>query len=616
MKRPFVLLHWIVLAVWLALLTAKAMLVFDVSWDTLAYHLPAAMGMWGLTTFQMNAALVDFLAGFPPLAHGLQGLLIAITGRPSSMNLLHAIGFAATCGILRYLFGGRLSIRWFITCCLATPVFIHHFATGYVDLWTGLGVTVAFAGFFRLRETRRGEHGSVGASSAGAAAVILVGIAWAVLSKMQAWPAAGFIAVAAFVTVVGHARAGLLSRRQVLVWTALAMVMLGAWPIRNTVTFNNPTYPIPPPLLSRFYATDGLSVESLRRGQEANTPGYLWDSSNAVKFVHSAFELSRLRSSTPMTWDVDGGEANGSPESHQRMGGWFVATFSLLLASVVYLGWRRRLDVHVAALLAVLIVTTAMTPQSHELRYWVFVPFSLAVVFARYADELGGLKAGMAAAALYVLSTAPPWPLDTRAPREWAPVPAREFWALATAKPRSSWTICWQAKDTVFWSGPTFREFPVVAAPQGDDRECLKPDDYRAGAVPVPPGEGLAAATPFFFDWVVNETGPVRFENRHASIMRGTKFEISGWAVDGPAGRPAAGVVVVIDGREFPATYGSDRQDVGKHFGNQVMAPSGFAVTLKGDDLAPGRHTLTIRVVSADGRGFYAPAETYVLEIR
>jgi hypothetical protein len=85
---------------------------------------------------------------------------------------------------------------------------------------------------------------------------------------------------------------------------------------------------------------------------------------------------------------------------------------------------------------------------------------------------------------------------------------------------------------------------------------------------------------------------------------------VNGWAVDSNAGSVAGGVFLNIDGKiDIPAYYGTDRNDVADFFKNNHYRYSGFSGILDISSLTKGRHTLSIKVVTADKKGYYQPEQ-------
>jgi len=93
-------------------------------------------------------------------------------------------------------------------------------------------------------------------------------------------------------------------------------------------------------------------------------------------------------------------------------------------------------------------------------------------------------------------------------------------------------------------------------------------------------------------------------------------LKIVGWAVDRDAGQTAGGVLISIDESiDVPALYGLGRPDVAKYFKHDNYKYSGFEVMLPASVVGPGRHTIAIKVISADRTGYYLPVQILTLEI-
>jgi hypothetical protein len=92
---------------------------------------------------------------------------------------------------------------------------------------------------------------------------------------------------------------------------------------------------------------------------------------------------------------------------------------------------------------------------------------------------------------------------------------------------------------------------------------------------------------------------------------------ITGWAVDDVAKDKAGGVFINIDDQlDIPALYGLDRPDVAEHFKNKRYRFSGFAASFSTSILEKGRHTLSLKIVTTDKKGYYVSNKKILLEIK
>jgi len=92
---------------------------------------------------------------------------------------------------------------------------------------------------------------------------------------------------------------------------------------------------------------------------------------------------------------------------------------------------------------------------------------------------------------------------------------------------------------------------------------------------------------------------------------------LSGWAVDQRVKGKAGGVIINIDGKtDMVANYGTPRPDVAANFKNPEYANTGFRATIDASTLDKGRHTLTMRVITADQKGYYEQKQKYEINIQ
>jgi hypothetical protein len=451
-------LHWAALAAAYGRLAEIACLRFPLDWDFLAYHFPGALQAWGLTTYTPEPRLVAVIAGFPPLPRVIEGALVAATGRFSMASALNLFGCAALVAGLLCLYGRRISLRWLATALLGVPLFVFHLPSGYVDLFTASFLTLALAALSEL------ELDSPRPRTAGALAV--AGLSAAQLSKFQAWPVAAVLGAAALLRFVALGRSGRVSPRAAAALAAALVIGLGAWPVRNLAVFHNPVYPVEFPLAPGLFPNATVEADSGTH----NLPQWLDAKPRPVRFLASVAEWSRFYSGERFEWSLDqSARADPARSPHHRLGGWFPWTLAALFAGAVRAQRARKLGRGAEIAFALAVCLVAFLPQSHELRYWLFVPLSLAVAAALgLARDVPGhawlTRAALAAGAAFVLFVTEPFELDTRTPDELAPRHAVAFWDAQRAHPQPEPVrVCDVNPEGIFYAGPTFRQFRVVA---------------------------------------------------------------------------------------------------------------------------------------------------------
>jgi len=92
---------------------------------------------------------------------------------------------------------------------------------------------------------------------------------------------------------------------------------------------------------------------------------------------------------------------------------------------------------------------------------------------------------------------------------------------------------------------------------------------------------------------------------------------IWGWAVDQEAKNTAGGVFISIDGQiDIPAMYSMDRPDIAASFGESRYRFSGFMASFATSVVGEGQHTLSLKIVTVDKKGYYEPDEKILIEVR
>lgn len=452
--------HWTALAVGWGYLTVRAFLNFRPDWDFMAYHLPFALMHYGRTSYKPMPHLLQVYQGFPPLAELVQGALILATGRLSAACGIGMVGLAIALVGLRRLRIPGLSLRWYLTALVAVPLVLIHTNTGYIDLWVGAAMTLAFAASERLL---------AGDLRREAFAWFHLGLAIAMFSKFTAWPFCFVLGGATIAGLAYRAWCGGASARLVVVNGLVAVLVLAALPVRNVVRFGNPTFPWQPPFVGR--QLPGLPQTNDPEFLQRNIPRHLWTSSRPRMLVESMFELSRWRTPEPMQWRLDQGFQPTSP--HFRLGGWFFGTVAGLCLFLPLAAWRDAESRPSHVVLALMVLVLLGVPANVELRYWLFVPMSGLLLVVKALPCLGAATAAAVKGYLLFAAVHVVWMLLQQTPalftprfaraEQFIPAEARRYWAThPPAGPDDPWT-CVNGKlpMAIFWAGPTLREHRV-----------------------------------------------------------------------------------------------------------------------------------------------------------
>ena len=127
---------------------------------------------------------------------------------------------------------------------------------------------------------------------------------------------------------------------------------------------------------------------------------------------------------------------------------------------------------------------------------------------------------------------------------------------------------------------------------------------------PGPPTTGVSAGLPkrpeapaFSIDRIADAPDPI---NRQPAIApAGQPIVVQGFGLDGVAKAPGKGLDLVIDDKVFGTVYGGPRPDVAAYFKAPGLTAVGFTTTIPAGALAVGPHTAMVRVVAADGKGYF-----------
>jgi hypothetical protein len=108
----------------------------------------------------------------------------------------------------------------------------------------------------------------------------------------------------------------------------------------------------------------------------------------------------------------------------------------------------------------------------------------------------------------------------------------------------------------------------------------------------------------------VASTGVIRIDSTGRLL-------VTGWAVDSQANRAAQGVWLSFDGRQdIPTRYGVARPEIANSLQSGVYERSGFSGTVAATSIGSGRHLMTLKIASADGKAFYESAPPIIVEVR
>ncbi len=351
----------------------RAALRLELRWDTFSYHLPfAAMHAHMHVPYELPPLLQAYYQGFPPLPEFLQGLLWRVTG---SINATGVINYLALC--LFFFFAVRhLSARLWLVAVLSltAPLVLIHAASSYNDLFTNallaIAVTTVLAMilFDRWTDSKLLAWGLAGA----------IGAAW---SKFTVLPIVLLFFGCLLAACVRNFRQP--GRRKIFLWISIALFLALSPCFKNWVLYRNPTWPYGfTALQSRFPSK--LDTHSVI-GEQSPPP--LRGASQPELFFRSLFEIDHPTSyPNRERWIIDQGNAWIA----FRSGGFWVVSVVTTTFAAILLGSlsHPRHGIVIAAAIALFWGLLAITPQSHELRYYLFLPLTNAALIAVFLPRV------------------------------------------------------------------------------------------------------------------------------------------------------------------------------------------------------------------------------------
>jgi hypothetical protein len=441
----------------LAVLALRASLRLELRWDSPWYHIPFAALRGGVELpYQLGEAMADRYAGFPPLADLIQGALWRVTGSVRATGVANLIAFVLFLWVChRWL----RAAFWLVgLIALTVPMILIHTATNYVDLFGNSFLAIGAATLAALVLFEREEDTQL-------VLIAVLGLAAAAWSKFQLVPIVGIL----FVLVTAHvvyATRGDAKRRRTMLGVIGGGALLAAGPyLQNLLEFGNPFWPVKVPFIGDlfpFREDTGPSALEQR-------PRHLLGMKQYVVFFHSLFEINHpTEYPNRLRWIIDQGNASIA----FRMGGFWNVGVILFLSSALampFLAGRRKGWTLTAGLLA-LLGFVAILPQSHELRYYMFLPLLWAAVIGMTFPLLRARSPQVALVALGVFAGMFAYMTAVNRPyytvERVSYLQAASMWDAAPVweSLRPGVTYCGAAITPIgiFLTGPTMSEFTII----------------------------------------------------------------------------------------------------------------------------------------------------------
>lgn len=339
----------------------KAILDIDTNYDPGWYHLPFAARIWGILPRSMFVGDEKWFEprfdGFPLLAHFLQGFFWRVTGRIQSTNLVGFLSITGYFWFLRNYF--KVPLYLAVIALFSIPLVLTHASASFVDLLGNVGISLLVMMGYCFYKNRQ-------LPTAKELFIAFLGAAIAANTKTQLQPLVLVILIVLGMRLLWlyWQKRSAVKLTRILPVALLATLVIFATPVKNTVLYGNPLYPIKVEVAG-VVLNHKLSPEAYEEGNRQQN------------WVTSVLEIN-----APLTWTAD--QWSNYP-ARSRRGGFFGAymVFNLLLL----LGfWVRELiqnrslpkgdrsrEARYAVFTAIAMSLIPLNfPQSHELRYFMY----------------------------------------------------------------------------------------------------------------------------------------------------------------------------------------------------------------------------------------------------
>ncbi|MEM8677493.1 MAG: hypothetical protein AAGF83_27090 [Cyanobacteria bacterium P01_G01_bin.67] len=339
----------------------KAVIDIDASYDPGWYHMPFAGRIWGIIPKEIFIGDEEWFEprfeGFPLLAHFLQGFFWKITGRIQSTNLVSFLAIFGYFFFLRAYF--QVPFYLAVTALFSIPLILFHASSSFVDLLGNVGVSMLIMIIYRLYTNKN-------LPQAKALLVACLGATMAANTKtlLQPFVFVALIFAGVRIAWLYYQHKSAIKLGKIIPLSLLATVIIFATPVKNTVVYGNPLYPIRVEIA-------GVVLNHKR------IPKAFEQGNRQINWISSMLDIN-----TPNVWSAD----QWSPNlERNRRGGFFGAyvVFNLLLLLLFLLRELRQnkslpkhLRDHKSKLAVGVVVAMSLIPlnfpASHELRYFLY----------------------------------------------------------------------------------------------------------------------------------------------------------------------------------------------------------------------------------------------------
>ena len=336
----------------------KAIADIDQAYDTWGYHLPFAARIWGIVPLEQFISERPRFDGFTLFGEFLQGFFWWITGHIQAANLVGFFSIVLYCWFLRSYW--KIPIYYSAITLLAIPLIQTHATSCYVDLPANIFLSISILTTYFIF-LKKGQE----ADNLPNLLILILSAAAAANTKPQLIPLVFVVLCFAGCRFLWLRWQTIKAEKKTFsklitffITLCLASLLIFATPLKNIAFYGNPFYPVRIEIAGK--------VLNHKLGLYNHAPEHLQKASKAQRWAYSVLEINSA------DWGIDQWSED---ENRNRMGGFFgaYAVFHLLLLGYIFWRDRQHRDTKIAGILFVIMsAIAAFTPQSHELRYYMY----------------------------------------------------------------------------------------------------------------------------------------------------------------------------------------------------------------------------------------------------
>lgn len=367
----------------------------DLAWDSWAYHFPFSAKLLGFDNAQyvMDAGATERYKGFPVLAEYMQGLLWYLTTSVNSTSLLNFISLIGFVSVVTYFLDIKMGPTFLLL--ISFPLIGIHLVSSYIDLFLGVLLSIEFILGMAIYRSQLELTASGSKDYSKLHIQLALFFVFCFASGMTKFNGT-IISVALISWMLFYVHLprskNLVQRRLVRYVLVLCIVGAGCKPLINIYELGNPFYPVQVDLLYKLFGVVGPEKEY------QNYPAYLtWLGflARPIYFILSITEIDWAIRGVNVLYNVDSVTGDAAKRFGSARTGGFNGIYVIILIGFQFIVFKKLSAIrsfsswekYYISSMAFWVVIASFMPQSHELRYSLYVPLCVIPFFLYFRER-------------------------------------------------------------------------------------------------------------------------------------------------------------------------------------------------------------------------------------